>query len=388
VLQAELAWFRGDGDAVNVHVARAEEMVDTLEPSYSKAFVLSDLARYAVLGGQSAHALDRGQQALRLAEDLGLDELRSAALDNVGLARINLGDADGIADVEAAVELAKRINSPELARALNNLSVVVGARGENRRAMELTREALAVARELGNKPVEHFVRGTLPWFDYVDGNWDAALRDLTELLSEAEQGGGHVNEGPIVGIRARIRFARGDVQGATDDARRSYGHWRRSTKYDPEGPAYLAWLSLQIGDGDGVNTLLDELPDTPEMGESLPLEGALALTSSGRHDELRAISARMTQGLWADVFVAIADGRPLAAAEALEADGSHLPQVALLRLEAAKQLASRGDAAEIGNILGPAIDFWKSVGATHWLAEAQSLLPPTAKRRAKAPVSS
>src|SRR5207249_1786281 len=113
VLRAELAWFGGDGERTSEHLARAAELVDGLSPSFSKAFVLSDLSRYHMLAGRSQQAIAVGREALAIAEQLGLDEVRAHALNNIGTARVNLGDAEGVSDIEAALEIALAINSPE-----------------------------------------------------------------------------------------------------------------------------------------------------------------------------------------------------------------------------------------------------------------------------------
>src|SRR5207253_1401626 len=72
VLQAELTWFAGEGERTAEHLRRAAEFVDRLPPSFSTAYVLSDLARYHMLASRSAEAIEVGHRALAIADDLGL----------------------------------------------------------------------------------------------------------------------------------------------------------------------------------------------------------------------------------------------------------------------------------------------------------------------------
>src|SRR5439155_13297788 len=188
VLQAELAWFAGDGEGTAAHLARAAQLVEGLPPSFSKAYVLSDLSRYHMLGGRNKEAIEVGREALEIAEALGFDEIRAHALNNVGSARANTGDEAGIADLEAALGIAEAANSLEVPRAMNNLAALLWESGDFRRAASLFRDGLVRARELGNASVARFMEGNIPNIDYFEGAWDASLEGLDRIISEAESG--------------------------------------------------------------------------------------------------------------------------------------------------------------------------------------------------------
>ena len=105
--------------AAAVHLARAEELVHDHAASPAKARVLSQVARYRAIAGESEPAITAGQEALAIAEQLGLDELRAQALNNIAIARMNAGDITrSISELEQSIEIALRINSPEAARGL------------------------------------------------------------------------------------------------------------------------------------------------------------------------------------------------------------------------------------------------------------------------------
>src|SRR5439155_11973761 len=114
------------------------------------------------------------------------------------------------------LEIAKAANSPEAARVMNNLASTLGQIGEEKRSRELRREGLALAEELGNVSVAKYMRVSLPFIDYHEGVWDDALSALTSFISEAEAGGGSSQESTARELRARIRLARGDLEGALE----------------------------------------------------------------------------------------------------------------------------------------------------------------------------
>ena len=375
VLRAELAWFGGDGERTSEHLARAAELVDGLSPSFSKAFVLSDLSRYHMLAGRSQQAIAVGREALAIAEQLGLDEVRAHALNNIGTARVNLGDAEGVSDVEAALEIALAINSPEAPRVMNNLASSLTNIGETKRAYQLWRETYVAAQQVGNVSVARFVRSIISIIDYFEGRWDQASGAFDQFISEAEAAGGHPQEGIVRAYRGRIRFARGDVEGALHDAESGVVAGRRSR--DPQSLipplSFMAWLMLRTGREREANELLDELVQavmrSPEENSA---ETQLALFTLGRQTDLLRLVDATAPTRWREILALIAADNLQAAADLYDELGM-LADAALVRMHAAKRhiAAGRNDAAR--EQLSRALVFWRSVGATHFIQEADAL---------------
>jgi hypothetical protein len=95
----------------------------------------------------------------------------------------------------------------------------------------------------------------------------------------------------------------------------------------------------------------------------------------------------MPPGLWRDLMVAAADGRPAEGADiALQMD--RRPPAAMLDFEAAKAFAADGRHADARARLDRAMAFWRTVRADHYLARAEAFeatLPAdSAKTRAPA----
>ncbi len=96
VLLADLASQAGDSSSVEQHAADAEALVAELPPSAQKALVLSALARFQNLAAAHATAARLAGEALEMAETLRLDAVRASALNTRGVARVRLGDPDGV----------------------------------------------------------------------------------------------------------------------------------------------------------------------------------------------------------------------------------------------------------------------------------------------------
>ena len=375
VLRAELAWFGGDGERTSEHLARAAELVDGLSPSFSKAFVLSDLSRYHMLAGRSQQAIAVGREALAIAEQLGLDEVRAHALNNIGTARVNLGDAEGVSDAEAALEIALAINSPEAPRVMNNLASSLTNIGETKRAHQLWREqVLELVGRLRERGLG-VVLSNLGIHAYYEGRWDQASGAFDQFISEAEAAGGHPQEGIVRAYRGRMRFARGDVEGALHDAESGVVAGRRSR--DPQSLipplSFMAWLMLRTGREREANELLDELVQavmrSPEENSA---ETQLALFTLGRQTDMLRLVDATAPTRWREILALIAADNLQAAADLYD-ELDMLADATLVRMHAAKRhiAAGRNDAAR--EQLSRALVFWRSVGATHFIQEADAL---------------
>ncbi len=169
-LLAELFWYRADRERSSDHLERAFASVHDLPSSPGKAHVLSQVARYRMLAGADDEAIRIGQEALGMAEGFGLVELQAHALINIGTAKVNLGDASGLEDLERAIEIALAAGSSEVARATNNLAVSVRfLKGDLRRCLALLDEAVAHAERLGMANLLRFSQNVRLWVLFLVG---------------------------------------------------------------------------------------------------------------------------------------------------------------------------------------------------------------------------
>ena len=106
VLACEIFWLRGQRDTAFEKLHAAEALAEGAPTSYSTAYVAANLSRFATLAGESDEAIRQARKAMEMAEEIGNDALRAHALNNIGIARITLGDFGGLDDLEECVRIA------------------------------------------------------------------------------------------------------------------------------------------------------------------------------------------------------------------------------------------------------------------------------------------
>ena len=166
-LIGSLAWYAGRGEVADEQLTRALALVEPLPDSRSKAWTLSEASRMAMLSSRYDESLEYGRRALDLAATLELPEVRVHALASVGVVHAERGDRQGIADLEESAALARDLNSPEVVRALFNLSSVYDAYGQVLASRETRGAAVAGSRAVwaqghGIERPGRFAGGALP----------------------------------------------------------------------------------------------------------------------------------------------------------------------------------------------------------------------------------
>src|SRR3970040_1306015 len=231
-LLADVWWTRAERDRCFEHLLRAEALVRDGPASAAKARVLRQIARFRALAGEVDEPIRIGSDALAIAEELGLDELRAHALKHVGIAKGNAGYMrNAIADVERSIEIALSITSPEAARGYNNLSAMLWYAGDFPRSHELREETMRIAERLGAASIYRYARSNLGMYLHAGGRWDEAVRLADEIVAESEHDSFYGEEFARR-ARALIRLSRDDRAGALDDARRGLDVPRRAK--DPQ----------------------------------------------------------------------------------------------------------------------------------------------------------
>src|SRR5439155_14461701 len=148
LLLASISWHEGQSrDEMLAHLDQARTLVEGTPPSRARVSVLSDAARYEMLADRNDKAIELGGEALRMAEQLGLDDLRAHALNNVGTARAMAGDPHGFAELEESIALAGKINSiPDLIRGHNNLAAARVGHAQLKQAQTCWQETRRLAQ--------------------------------------------------------------------------------------------------------------------------------------------------------------------------------------------------------------------------------------------------
>ena len=378
LLLADIAVNRGHLQRASEHLDQASALVGDVEASRSKAYVLGHLARFRMMRGSYEDALQLGQQALRIADEMGLDELRPHVLNTVGLARVHCDDPAGVADLERSVELALDLNAvPDILRGYNNLAAAFGLQGDLRRSHDALEDGLRAAERFGEWVPAQAVRANLTVPLYELGDWDEALRIAEEFITEVESGEPSVHVAGPLETRAEIRLARDDIGGALADARARVEHERQTAS-----PFALAWslsllarVLLQAGSRDEGERVAEEFLATlrADADPVTDSAGALMLSELGRGKDALALLERVSRTRWRDAAQLVLSGRLAEAADVYAAMG-YLSREASVRLKAAELLIEHGRRAEADEQLQRALAFYRSVGATRYVREAEALL--------------
>jgi tetratricopeptide (TPR) repeat protein len=384
MLIGETLWFQGLRDQTFEHVRAAEALVESEPGSFSKAYVIVNLSRFLSLAGEPQEAIRLGREALAMAEELELDEIRSHALNNIGISRVTSGDRGGLDDLEQSIAIAVAINSVESVRAYGNLASILETLGELERASVMVAEGRRLGERFGLGEARRWLRAEAARSLYFRGEWDAADREYDELI-EMFKSESYWMEPPCRLVRGRMRLARGDATGAREDAERALDLAR--TAKDPQ----VLWPALAIAarafsatDPRRSDALVAELlsdwrkfgwPNT--AGSDWLADACFASPLPARAEELLEGAAQTRSHTpWLEAAVACASGDFRGAADVYAGIGA-LPDEASARLRAAEVLVREGRRGEADVELKQALAFWRSVGATAYVREAEALLAAT-----------
>jgi tetratricopeptide (TPR) repeat protein len=201
------------------------------------------------------------------------------------------------------------------------------------------------------------------------------------FLAEVDAGSEHYMTGQAAIVRALIRLARGDAEGALADAERAIAHSR--TIDDPQVVWYLrpagAYVLSVLGERQRALALASEFLDSQRRRVELQFAVitlptfAAAVRRLGLDAELLEVLAGQNATPWLQAVRAYAGGDFTTAADLLHTIGS-LPDEAEARLRAAEQHSLAGELEEAKQQLGRAVAFYRSVRAMRYENECELLL--------------
>jgi class 3 adenylate cyclase/tetratricopeptide (TPR) repeat protein len=371
ILLAMDAHESGLGDESATHTRKAIQIAERLGPVRSKAFVYGWSANRFVMAGISAErGVELSEEAVAIARALGDQELQASALNSLGVCRIIAGDLAGaIACLEEAIAIAREVSPFQAVRAYGNLASALNSYGELGRGRSTHEEGLALAQEFGVFQAR-WMQAELALDRYHAGQWEEATSELEERLGDEST---FFMDSLLLGARARIRLASGDVAGTAADIERALERARRMVEHQALCPTLgdYAFCMLGIGRVDDAARIAVELeamaPGAYDPPHTWFLDLALVMQELGRGDELLHLAGSLrVRTRWVEAAVLHAGGQLSAAADVL-ADMGARPAEAYVRLRA-------GDEVNVRR----ALDFWRSVGAARYVAEAESLLAASA----------
>jgi class 3 adenylate cyclase/tetratricopeptide (TPR) repeat protein len=370
-------WYFGTSGS-RLWLERAAELLEGRPPSRAKAFVLAERSRQAMLGYQYDTAIELADAAVVLAHEVGEDTIRADALVTRGVCAVSLGDRSGMQEVEEAIALVGG-RGRVAGRAYNNLAAAWSSLGDLRQAVRSTERGLRQSELEGDEQGVWFQRGNLLGMLFSEGRWDETLTLVDALLGAPER---FLYMEPVArGTRAGILAARGNPEAALNEVRIALERARQLDDAQGLWPALIGFgrITRRHGLADESVWAVDEVVAALEVSESVGdpqewhIELVLELDSMDRLGVASRIVERLPDVPWRTVCRAIVERDLGGAADVLASMGEQ-PLQAELRLLAARALVAEGRLVEAEQQLELARAFWRRVGATAYLREADEVL--------------
>jgi class 3 adenylate cyclase/tetratricopeptide (TPR) repeat protein len=372
ILRSEVLWLLGRGEDVLASQERAAGLAESLPVSAAKARVYAGLFRLHWLANRDDPAVTFGDEALAMADELGLREVRAQILSVRGGWQVMNGDRGGLALIEESIALFEQLNSADAQRPYNNLADTHYNYGDLDKAAAAVERMKQAWKRFAGVDWLRWAEGQEIRLAYVAGRWDEAVEIADRWIADAARRGGHYLEAGFRYHRGRIRLARGDRTGAVEDGETALelGRVGRDPQLVIPSLAFLSRVRWELGE-DGAEELALELVERCRglelnMAHDWFPEVAVVLAGLDRRKEIEATAEESSAPtLWRDAGLAIGRGDLQAAAELFGRMGARSFEAETIVLAAQDGL--RAD-------LPKAIEFFREVGAPAYLAEAQSLL--------------
>jgi class 3 adenylate cyclase len=374
LLLGELAFLGGRGGERAAHLERARALVADTATSPVKAAVARGRMAHLAMADRDAEARQAAVEVLAMARELGLRGLEADALGTIGLARVDAGDAGGLADLEDAITTFEREGTPGISWHLN-LAYALAALGDLARCFQTWEAAARLAERFGSMRALRSIRLQRVAEHYWTGHWDEAVAVVDALVS-GPVGEGHYLEWECRVWRGRIRLARGDLEGALADSTAALELARRTADPMALNPAcaFRACALLAAGREGAARAMTGEL--LAGLGGSLPgaeLSADLGTAMAVLGHPVALLDRRgLPPSPWLAAARALIAGEPDRAADLYARIGAR-PEEAGARLAAARLALGAGRPFDAEPYLHAATSFYREVGAHARLAEAEAL---------------
>jgi class 3 adenylate cyclase/tetratricopeptide (TPR) repeat protein len=397
IIRSRIDQAQGRLDEGLERMQRAYDVLREEPPDESFATLTTRLAGAVYFAGDVARCAELVEQALDLAEALGMHKVLTNAImikAMVGASGRHPEEARGL--FQLSFDLAQKHElREEASRAASNLSDLAFRRDRYTEALGHLDQAAVLAKAVGSRPHEWFALSESTYPLYMLGRWDEAMAAFHELPEEVLPTGGtllsplssileiHVHRGDVAEARRLLEiYAR---LGESVDVQEQAGYAAaRACVLHTEGryaEAVEAGLrTIEFGDTLGLDG------QDAKMGFMWALEAAIAMGDRVRAEEivqhieaippglrppsLQAHAHRARARLAESADLATAE---LAAAAAVFRDLGLRFWLAVAQLEHAEALAADGRREEAERMAAEAHATFAELGARPWIERAELL---------------
>jgi class 3 adenylate cyclase/tetratricopeptide (TPR) repeat protein len=371
---SRILFHRGETEASDRAGAYAVELARRAPPSPSTGLALAQRARAVELMNREFEAaLPLAREALEIANQLGDVALASHALNTIGLARIDLGDAGGIADLEQAVTIAEEGGHLSAAGpAMNNLAsclAIVGRLADAEAALARTR---TFVERHGHTAGVVWNHGEQVEVADLGGDLDRVFESAERYFSHPEAEELYQARG-IWAARGRSFLARGQVEQAVSDVERALarlretGHDSQVTGQVLSAASRCLQAASRVEEAEALLAeVLSQLGKVVEHGTwDLPLH----LVELDRANEYLGPSKNLAGHLWLAAGRATAGGDLVGGSEIYGQIGARFPEA-----WAGLLAAERGETSR----LVPALAYFEEQRATPYIERCRALMQASA----------
>ena len=368
-------WRVGEADPLLLD--RALELVADVGPTPERGRVLALVAgRRAITSNASAETLQLAAEAVEIARAHGDRAAETEALNNLALGHSNGGDIGAALEVgRRALELALECGSSDVVRCYNNLATYEFHAGELDTAVRHHHEGLELARRVGHKALAQHLEAEIVLDAFMAGDWHELEAGFGLWRARAEAGTPHLMDTQLQMAELTVALCReghldvGELERVLDAVLRVGD---KQSVLPAVGDA--ADLLTTAGVAGAANRLLDEYQELARTSTypagSWSVAAALAWVQL-RDDPMPSEMGGTAELPWKSAVDLLRRGDAAAAADVLAGIGARASE-APVRHHAAQAL-TRVDPAEAERQLELACAFWRSVGATARLTDAEQL---------------
>ncbi|MBI1849814.1 MAG: sigma 54-interacting transcriptional regulator [Planctomycetes bacterium] len=310
---------RGDIEGAEAAFRRALALHEQLGDSAQIAVAHGHLGMALQRLGRTVEAADHIRRAFTLYSDAGFLSDAAAALNNLGTLYIRRGELTAAEEVfRQSLEIRERIGEPYgVASSLGNLGFVDRDRGLASRALERLQDGLRRFRSLNAVREVAIIEAGIGDCLQRLGRFAEARAWVERSLTDAPAGGVPEEEGRTLLVRAKLRRAQGDLDGARADVEDALRRFRGVNDPHLSFQALIeaAYVALERNDGNAALSLEREaesiataLAHDEFRAEVALLEAERLVAAGNEHDAIGSLAAslrRVARCERTDLFVRV-----------------------------------------------------------------------------------